>query len=228
MTNREKVLEALKTSFVPLDDDEIAKNAGFAQRQTADIICRALADQGVLVREPGPSGKIVNRLVGREPHSPTDQRAGSVAPTKPAEPAGSSRVQRDAERHMLEALSASLGVELTPRCLVHPSGARVELDGADDRLSVLVECWAHQGTAKVAQKYKLVNDAVKLAWIAKSLNPHPSRLIICVSDEAAVRHLRGTGWQGSAIRDLGVELAVVELDSEVIAEIVAAQRRQFR
>lgn len=228
MTKRDKVLEALKASLVPLDDDEIAKRAGFAQRQAANSICRALADQGVLVREPGPSGKIVNRLVGREPNSPVDQGAGSVEARNLAEPAGSSRVQRDAERHMLAALSASLGVELAPRRLVHPTGARVELDGADDRLSVLVECWAHQGTAKVAQKYKLVNDAVKLAWIAKSLNPPPSRLIICVSDEAAVRHLRGTSWQGSAIRDLGVELAVVELGADVVAEIVAAQRRQFR
>ena len=45
---------------------------------------------------------------------------------------------------------------------------------------MLVECWAHQGPTKVAQKYKLVNDATKLSWIARSL-PRPPRLVLCVS-----------------------------------------------
>lgn len=104
----------------------------------------------------------------------------------------------------------------------------MEIDGADDDLRVLVECWAHQGPAKVSQKYKLVNDAVKMHWIAQSLTPPPKRLIICVSDGAAVRHLRGRSWQGQAIADLGVELCVVELPDEVVAAVSAAQTRQYR
>ncbi len=92
---------------------------------------------------------------------------------------------------------------------------------------MLVECWAHQGPTKVAQKYKLVNDATKLSWIARSL-PRPPRLVLCVSDEAAVKHLRGRSWQGQAIRDLGVEIEVVQLPDDVVASISAAQRRQYR
>src|SRR3954447_24343214 len=129
---------------------------------------------------------------------------------------------------MLTVLSGRLGVELSPRRIQHPSGARVELDGADRDLTVLVECWAHQGPAKVAQKYKLMNDATKLGWVAGTLQPRPHRLILCVSDEAAVKHLRGKSWQGQAIASLGVELAVVNLPRHVIEGIERAQKRQFR
>lgn len=79
--------------------------------------------------------------------------------------AADSGVQRAAEVVMLKVLSDQLGVELTPTRLSHASGARVELDGAAPDLSVLVECWAHRGPAKVAQKYKLVNDATSsVGW----------------------------------------------------------------
>jgi biotin operon repressor len=48
-----------------LDDDEIASALGIAPRQTVNQICRRLADQGVILRERGPRGKIVNLLSGK-------------------------------------------------------------------------------------------------------------------------------------------------------------------
>ena len=153
--------------------------------------------------------------------------AGGTEDESSLEP-GDSSAQRLAEPAMLAVLGAELGVELKPRRLHHRDGARVELDGADDDLTVLVECWAHQGMAKVAQRNKLVNDAMKLQWVASWLHPRPERLIICVSDELAVKHLRGTSWQGQAIAHAGVELHVVSLDEAVVESIIAAQKRQFR
>lgn len=141
---------------------------------------------------------------------------------------GASHEQRMAETIMLRLLSESLGVQLRPRKLHHPSGARVELDGADEQLTTLVECWAHQGPAKVAQKSKLVTDAVKLHWVAQSLSPAPERLILCVSDPAAIKHLQGSSWHGAAIAYLGVSLEVVQLPQDVVVGIVAAQKRQYR
>ncbi len=82
--------------------------------------------------------------------------------------------------------------------------------------------------AKVAQKYKLMNDAMKLHWIAKDLAPTPEQLILCVSDEAAIHHLRGKSWQGQAIADLGVNLHVVAIPADVVASVSAAQKRQYR
>ncbi|WP_344179692.1 hypothetical protein [Kribbella lupini] len=142
---------------------------------------------------------------------------------------GSSGEQRRAEGVMLAELSALLGVQLSPGRVQHPSGPRVELDGVSPDQSVLVECWAHQGPAKVAQKYKLMNDAVKLHWIARSLPPNADRrLVLCVSDELAVKHLRGNSWQGQAIAELGVEICVVRLPDDLVQDIRAAQERQFR
>lgn len=229
MTHRQNVLSILAVSSSALDDDELARRAGIAPRQTVNLICRQLAAEGLVVRSNGPDGKITNALSGRDVGQ---ARPSVVTPVQQvaAKPhsAASSHEQRAAEAVMRMELSRRLGLELAPRRLLHPSGARVEIDAADENLTVLVECWAHQGPAKVAQKSKLVNDAVKLHWIARTLTPSPQRLILCVSDEAAVRHLRGTSWQGQAIADLGVELFVVKLPAEVVASITEAQRRQYR
>lgn len=124
-------------------------------------------------------------------------------------------------------MGARLGVSLVPRTVIRADGVRVELDGADVDCAVPVECWAHQGPAKVAQKYKLVNDAVKLHWVGLGMAVEP-RKILCVSDEAAVRHLRGRSWQGRAIADLSVSIEVVSLPDDVRAAVVRAQVRQFR
>lgn len=237
LSNRLKVLRAINTSGTPLDDDELAHRTGIQPRQTVNAICRQLAAEGLLRRAIGPAGKIVNEMLDQvsdtamvsEASTPVgapqqrDRTASSIT-----SPAGSSHEQRAAERIMLDRLSERFGVTLRPRRFVHPSGPRVELDGADDDLTVLVECWAHQGTAKVAQKSKLVTDAAKLHWVARSLDPPPERLVLCVSDPAAVRHLQGSSWQAAAIADLGVTIEVVELPSETVAAIVAAQQRQYR
>lgn len=164
-------------------------------------------------------------------HEVTFVRIGAEAPPIASETgvlAGGSHEQRTAEPIMLALLGEALGVELAPRRLTDLDGVRVEIDGASPDLSILVECWAHQGTAKVAQKNKLANDALKLQWVASWLYPKPERLIICVSDEDAVRHLRGKSWQGKAIAAAGVELHVVTLPPEVVESIYAAQQRQYR
>ncbi len=237
MTNREKILSAMRVSSRPLDDDQLSQRSGVTPRQTVNMICRRLATEGLLLRTVGPDGKIVNELMSPPAYSPDDSeltptpRLSALSDDTMEAPhggPGSSHEQRGAEATMLELLSESLGVQLLPRKLKFASGVRVELDGADEGLTVLVECWAHQGPAKVAQKSKLVTDAVKLHWVAQSLTPAPEKLILCVSDPAAIKHLRGTSWQGAAITALGITLEVVELQQGLVASIVAAQKRQYR
>lgn len=128
---------------------------------------------------------------------------------------------------MLDVLGERLGVVLNPCRLERPGGIRVEIDGADEDVTGLVECWAHQGPAKVAQKYKLVNDALKLHWIGSTMHSPPRR-VLCVTDATAVQHLRGRSWQGQATRDLDVEIEIVELPEDVRLAVEAAQARQFR
>jgi hypothetical protein len=63
---------------------------------------------------------------------------------------------------MLDLLSQQVGRELNPARITVPSGERVEVDGADANQSILVECWAHQGPPKSAQRHKVLADAFKL------------------------------------------------------------------
>jgi hypothetical protein len=91
---------------------------------------------------------------------------------------------------------------------------------------VLVECWAHQGPSKVAQKHKVLADTLKLMWIATKIEPRP-RLVLCLSDPLAARPFLPTSksWAAYAMRDLGVTIAVVDLPLEVQTKVRAAQQR---
>lgn len=150
------------------------------------------------------------------------------APLEEVRPAGSSHEQRAAEVAMLAVLGDELGVELAPQRLRSPVGSVVDVDGVARDHSILVECWAHLGPARGAQKHKLATDALKLHWVSTWLEPKPSRLIICVSDPAAIKHLQGRSWQGASMRSVGIELVSVALDADVLGAVEAAQRRQYR
>ena len=144
-------------------------------------------------------------------------------------PAGSSHEQRDAERVMLDLLGARLGVTLEPATITVPSGAWVEVDGADPGRTVLVECWAHQGPPKSAQRHKVLSDALKLMWISTTIYPRP-RLVLCLSDPLAAAPFQPTArsWAAQALQDLGITVEVVDLPAEVRQLIEAAQKRQYR
>jgi hypothetical protein len=193
-----------------------------------------------LRRVTGPDGKLVNLLTdidavatsakpahGSEVSSP---HAATHIEAEPCElPAGSSHEQRVAERVMLRLLVARLDVQLKPARITVPSGAHVEVDGADAERRVLVECWAHQGTPKVAQKNKVLADAFKLTWIASTINPRP-RLILCLADPLAAAPFRPSArsWSAQALADSGVAVEIVALPEDVRAAVVAAQTRQYR
>lgn len=146
--HRARIINLLRQSARPLDDDELARRTGIDSRQTVNKICRGLEQAGVLRRFLGSDHKIVNDLISpqagaMEPGSPAgmtvSQDAGHTAPP------GSSSEQRDAERIVLDLLGQDLGLSLEPARIALPSGARIEVDGTDAGRTVLVECWAHRG-----------------------------------------------------------------------------------
>lgn len=243
-THRERILHALRLSSLPLDDDQLAQRTGISPRQTINQICRALETAGILRRFVGPDGKLVNQLTGVDladsvtSDPPAVQVGSGDAPEGSAvldraeghrTPPGSSVEQRDAERVMLDLLAAELGHELEPATLSVPSGARVEVDGADVDRRILVECWAHQGTPKAAQRHKVLSDAFKLTWIATTIYPRP-RLILCLSDPVAAAPFLPTSrsWAAQALQDLGIVVTVVDLPADVRQRIEDAQKRQYR
>jgi hypothetical protein len=155
---------------------------------------------------------------------------GPIVPALSADPdlaAGSSHEQRAAEGVMLALLSDVLGTRLQPKRLPLPNGSRIELDGASEDLSVLVEAWAHQGPPKAAQTSKIAKDALKLALAARVLGGE-RRLILLFSDAAAAAPFTRSGWIAGALREFGIEVQTVELPAGVRETILVAQRRQYR
>jgi hypothetical protein len=235
-----RVLDELRRCDVALDDDELARRLDITPRQTINQVCRRLERAGRLHRYVGSAGKIVNDLRGEvHPESPAAEttpntqippgvRARVVIDVADELPAGDSREQRHAEQVMLARLTDRFGVTLGPRRIVLDDGVRVEIDGADEQLSILVEAWAHQGPPKVAQKHKVLADALKLLHVAATL-PVAPRLVLCLSDLEAARHFTtARSWAAHALRAFAIDVIVVELPAEIKAAILAAQKRQFR
>lgn len=65
-----RVLEELRRSRQPLDDDELTRRLGVSRRQTINQACRNLERAGRLRRYTGPDGKIVNELGRADPAVP--------------------------------------------------------------------------------------------------------------------------------------------------------------
>ncbi|MEV0005378.1 hypothetical protein AB0H28_24250 [Micromonospora sp. NPDC050980] len=222
LTIAERIIEELVRARAPLDDDELARRLGVQPRQTINRACRRLEQDRRLRRYTGASGKIVNEIRTE----PVDAIVAQEVLPEPA--TGDSATQRRAEGVMLALLGERLGQALQPRRFLLPDGARVEVDGADEVLSVLVEAWAHQGPPKPAQKNKVLADAMRLLFVA-STHPTRPRMVLCLSDEEAARHFTTSrSWAASALRAFDVQVEVVELAPEMRSEILAAQRRQYR
>lgn len=128
-----------------------------------------------------PDGRA--HTVGEEP---TFSTTGDAAP-------GNSDEQKRAERAMIEALSARLGLALAPRSITLPTGNRLAVDGMFDDPLVYCEAWAHQGSPKAAQRAKVAKDLPKLVLLAR-VAPVPPRLILLFSDEAACAPFRARSW----------------------------------
>lgn len=215
MTIAERVIALLSKSSRGWDDDELAQQLDVSPRQSINQVCRKLASEGRLHRYPGPDGKIVNAI-------------GGTQPTESPMPPGSSTEQQQAERIILDEAGTRLGTRLGPRKILTPTGVRVEVDGADQDLTVLVEAWAHQGAVKPAQRHKVLSDALKLVWISSTLYPRP-RILLCLSDQEAARPFVGErSWAAAALRDLGVEVLIIDLPDHVRARLRQAQHRQYR
>jgi hypothetical protein len=62
-TSAHLIVAALRRGETEFGDDELAVATGI-NRHYVNAVCRRLATDGVIVRERGPSGNLVNRLVG--------------------------------------------------------------------------------------------------------------------------------------------------------------------
>lgn len=59
-SHHDRIIEAMRISSRPLDDDQLADRTGISPRQRVNQICRELEHVGLVRRRSGPDGKIVN------------------------------------------------------------------------------------------------------------------------------------------------------------------------
>jgi hypothetical protein len=91
---------------------------------------------------------------------------------------------------------------------------------------VYVEAFAHQGPLKGGQIRKVIMDAFKLAFLART-RPG-AQMILLFSDSAASAFFASKRWFAQAIRQLGLHVEVVDVPEETKARLIAAQKRQYR
>lgn len=139
--------------------------------------------------------------------------------------ASDSAEQREAEATILAAVAASVGQPLAPGTLALPGGSQVEVDGVAEDGSILVEVFARQGSMKGGQRRKVAQDALKLVTVAKDRPVRP-RLILAFGDEKAAARCLWASWLSEALRIWGIDVLVVDLETDVRGLLRAAQLRQ--
>jgi hypothetical protein len=129
---------------------------------------------------------------------------------------------------MIAWLASHLGVELAPRRFNFTGGSRIEIDGASLDPLVLCAAWAHQGPPKSAQKFKVMNDGMKLLAAANLFPGKAAQLILLFADEAAAAPFRRNSWRAEALSSINVKVLVAELPETTRDAIRAAQIEQYR
>ena len=132
------------------------------------------------------------------------------------------REQRAAQRLILEGLEQRLGVTFAGHVFDLGDGVR-----ADQRLSgpapTLVEAWAHIGTAKSAQKHKIMMDALKLDWLRRT-EVRGAPCILAFADKAAASAFTNRRtWMAKCLRDMAINVVVVPLPRSFEGRILEAQ-----
>ena len=215
-TASDRILDVLRRSARPLDDDQLSERSGINSWQQVNRICRALERYGRIRRIVGPDQRIVNEFVapamgggaiGSSEPAAVGFVLGSPEPTvlvadlpgtvplaaRPAAGGG-----------MLELLGEQLGVPLAPVTVTAEPGVPVEIDGADPGRTVLAVCSSHRGMPTPDEEHRILADLLKVSWVAGTMTPRP-RIVLCLRDSQAFSRT----WVARALSDLGITLMVV-------------------
>lgn len=141
--------------------------------------------------------------------------------------AGDSSEQREAEKELLSKLSKNLGVTWNKEPLPLMESGRIELDGFCKESLVFCEAWAHIGPPKPAQKNKVMADALKLLFAKAQFNDKGT-CILLFADHAAAAPFQGKSWMAQCLKKFDIKIEVIELSPEKKAEVLNAQKRQYR
>ncbi|MGA2137763.1 MAG: hypothetical protein ABSH14_02775 [Verrucomicrobiia bacterium] len=129
---------------------------------------------------------------------------------------------------MLKILNSKRGLSLHRKQLLLNCGARVELDGFDEKERIVCEVYAHIGPLKPGQVHKVASDILKMLLVERDQGGDGWHKVYCFADKAAAQQLSGDSWLARAAKRFGVEVEVVQPPKQTRASVKKAQRRQTR
>ena len=140
----------------------------------------------------------------------------------------SSHVQQQAEDVLFDKLKELLNVEVekNPKILLSNQGLTyIRPDFYSAEHCVVGEIFAHIGKPKKAQDNKIANDILKMLLLEK-VKGKQHRKIIVVCDDTEKKTLEGKSALAESIRQFGVKIMHIKIDSEMQKQILQAQARQ--
>ena len=113
----------------------------------------------------------------------------------------------------LALLAVRLGVPLEPSAVPLPSGTMMYVDGASPDFSVLVAICDAPSPLDTTGEAKLCQHALKLIYLRRE---RPGARLKLAVTAAAVAGAIGSTWIGDALRSWGVEIVVLEPQSDML------------
>ena len=105
----------------------------------------------------------------------------------------------------------------------------MSIDGIDRRAGIAVEIIARIGERSASRDKKVVADATKLFLAKRALSPSFRLLLVgCDAEFLSYYDTTSSKWQAHALRELGIELTLVDLPPAERQLLVDAQERQGR
>jgi hypothetical protein len=133
--------------------------------------------------------------------------------------------QKDAEAEMRIFLQKKFGCDLNPETIRNTVGDSLEIDGYSKQARILCEIYAHIGSLKGSQPDKPLADAVKMLLAEKWLGGN-WRKVFAFADATSARSFQSGSWRADAMKHLGIEIIVVQLNANSADSITKAQRKQ--
>jgi len=133
--------------------------------------------------------------------------------------------QLKAEAELIRKLNQRFNWNLSNHTVAPDGRSPLQLDGYSSTDRVICEAYAHIGKIIGAQYQKVLTDTLKLAYAEKLLCGKWRKVLLFADNEAA-RIFRSGTWYADVIREYGVEIEIVPLDTESRQAVVEAQKRQ--
>lgn len=136
--------------------------------------------------------------------------------------------QQLSQQHIIKAVSKNIGLDieqLKNTKIKFNDGSYLIIGGFHKDPNVLCEASAHIGKMGGSQPHKVMNDAMKMLFVEKSLNTN-FRKILAFTDFDAARSFKENSWRSKCLKDYGIEVMVIKIPEEIRQIVTDAQCRQ--